>query len=934
MNDTHRAASRRRIPRLLAAIGALCIAIGPVGGASPALADAPDPVALETTSEIGAAGTASEESVAETGNEDGGGEAEPAPDAGADPASAEPAPAPEPEELDPRPAEPVADDAEAVAPETDGARAAAESQTQSQPGPERARAAQSQKTSAAASALPGQSRLPAPSSQTRRAIANVHTDTVSVYLDGGKLNLQSKADVDGVIGKRFATQGLVFHLSDAGRTTVPSGSAYRFLGAAGDELWLAPQIQNPRVIWPGFSTEDPNLRGRAKGDAVRIRLVKAEGPGKVELFLTELGDVRRTFSSSSSLSAWSTGVPQHTHMNWAFTAPGIYRLTFEAEATVTTSSGKNPKKQTAENTYTFAVGGLDLPTATSFEADDVTPEAGDPVTLTASVRQAGAALPDDVGAVQFRDASRNVVLGHAPVVDGTAALRTSALPSGQRRIVAEFVPAISNTHRASASEELPILVGGDAAPRPAADDARAPATSALDAVVAGSGVRILTAAKTLVAGETATAQLRGAPSRGDWVSVWLHAQSTSSRKWLGWVHTDLDGSFTVPIAKGTATGTYRLALKDRDGALLGWDRLIVGSPSSAGTVPKSPSTGKKKPSKKSAKKAGSKPGRTTTTTVVTRGSRSYTRVCTPPAVTLDRGHVDAFNVSAANGRAVLQVKEDVTGSQVIREAESVLLKVKEAAYNPRIPAGVPGSPSGYVLPLTQDQSLLWPGWDTNRTTISGYSDVSIHVRSVDGPAKVYIYTQESFGGWKPLLTNKSFTLPGTLRERTPAHTHAQWVFPKKGIYTLTVNAVAKNPKNGKSLTTATHTYVFQVGDAPLGDTFCTIVPTAAAEGAEVNRAERRATAAAISAEQAENRKRAREQAESGTALPAGPSDPFGSGPGGGAAPLEALLRGEAGPELVAGIVGGGLLVLGGIAGVTVWWVRRLGAGPPTVGSMA
>ncbi len=183
---------------------------------------------------------------------------------------------------------------------------------------------------------------------------------------------------------------------------------------------------------------------------------------------------------------------------------------------------------------------------------------------------------------------------------------------------------------------------------------------------------------------------------------------------------------------------------------------------------------------------------------------------------LDHGHIDAFNVVADGGKLKLNLKEDVTGSHVTHAPEDVALHVKPEALTDKIPDGYPGSPKGYLLPLTQDQNLIWPGWDTNGTVGSGYTDVKIDIKAVNGPGKVYLYTTTTFGGAQSLLEGGGYELPGTLREKTPAHTHAQWTFSKAGEYTLEVQATATNPGNGKTLTSNTGTYSFGVGDAPGG----------------------------------------------------------------------------------------------------------------------
>jgi surface-anchored protein/LPXTG-motif cell wall-anchored protein len=181
-------------------------------------------------------------------------------------------------------------------------------------------------------------------------------------------------------------------------------------------------------------------------------------------------------------------------------------------------------------------------------------------------------------------------------------------------------------------------------------------------------------------------------------------------------------------------------------------------------------------------------------------------------IELDTGHIDAFNVTAQNGELLLQLKEDTSGVPVVHEAADVTLKVKEDAFYPAIPDAYPGAPSGYVLPLTQDPNLIWPGWDTNGTRSSGFTDVSIDLSSVDGPGTVFLYTLNSFGGPTPILTEGDYELPGTLRERAPAHTHAQWTFSEAGAYKITAKATATNPATGESITSAEQSYNFQVGD--------------------------------------------------------------------------------------------------------------------------
>ncbi len=186
----------------------------------------------------------------------------------------------------------------------------------------------------------------------------------------------------------------------------------------------------------------------------------------------------------------------------------------------------------------------------------------------------------------------------------------------------------------------------------------------------------------------------------------------------------------------------------------------------------------------------------------------------PQAMTVfDRGHVDAFNVTAKQGKLALDLKEDVTGSHVRRDPAKVELHVKSAAWNEKIPAGWPGGPKGYALSMTQDPNLLWPGWDTLGTQGGGVDPkVTLRFHSVEGPGAVHVYGQTSFGGPSALLDGNQYQLVdgATLPVNAPAHVHANWIFAKPGVYKFTV--VAEGTAGGKAVKSEPKTYTFTVGD--------------------------------------------------------------------------------------------------------------------------
>lgn len=179
---------------------------------------------------------------------------------------------------------------------------------------------------------------------------------------------------------------------------------------------------------------------------------------------------------------------------------------------------------------------------------------------------------------------------------------------------------------------------------------------------------------------------------------------------------------------------------------------------------------------------------------------------------IESGHVDAFNVTAKGDTLKLDLKEDVTGSHKTHAAEDVELHVKSAALKD-LPKGVPGAPKAYWLPITQDQNLLWPGWDTLGVKGTGFDEsIKLKFDKVEGPGTIHLFGQGSLSGIEPLLAGGGTQLKaGAIRDQKfAAHTHAHWVFTKPGVYTLTLHAEGR--KGGKTISSNKATYTITVGD--------------------------------------------------------------------------------------------------------------------------
>ena len=192
--------------------------------------------------------------------------------------------------------------------------------------------------------------------------------------------------------------------------------------------------------------------------------------------------------------------------------------------------------------------------------------------------------------------------------------------------------------------------------------------------------------------------------------------------------------------------------------------------------------------------------------------------------TLDRGHADIFDLTSdASGALTLRIKEDATGSGVMREPEQTLLAVNKSTLT-QIPASVSqatGAPTAaYLLGQSGDNqaTVLWPGWDTLGVAAGGYGAARFHI-SYTGPAdgRIYAFTSSLTEGTKAVTNDGSFDLaPGgdDIDQPYAAHKHVNWLFTRAGRYTLTVQASAWTPGNtgAANAQSALHTYTIDVAD--------------------------------------------------------------------------------------------------------------------------
>lgn len=242
----------------------------------------------------------------------------------------------------------------------------------------------------------------------------------------------------------------------SGERSILPASGFEFTGAPGGQpLWIYPQ-SNSSYTWPGFDNKtalidaylpsDPRVS--TAGKWIKIQLISVEYSGahpQVPHFSLwsagSFGERTIWMTSSDGISSsdlYYLAQASHAHLNWGFTALGIYRVTLRPSALA-----GGVEKIGVNTTVTFAVGTLARWRALHFTGADIT----DPNT---GVPEADPDGDDTKNLLEYafnmnpNVASRNIL----PAETGTAGLPNIQLESisGQQRLTLEFVRRKSATN--------------------------------------------------------------------------------------------------------------------------------------------------------------------------------------------------------------------------------------------------------------------------------------------------------------------------------------------------------------------------------------------------------------------------------------------------------------------------------------------------------
>ena len=181
------------------------------------------------------------------------------------------------------------------------------------------------------------------------------------------------------------------------------------------------------------------------------------------------------------------------------------------------------------------------------------------------------------------------------------------------------------------------------------------------------------------------------------------------------------------------------------------------------------------------------------------------------------GHVD-LGPRLIDGQWRAGLRHDAETGAVWRDPNQTVLRVSDAAImtapdSADYPflADVAGKPV-YVVPQTQNPSVVWLGWNTQDPAVTATIDrgLTMRVGPVSGPGRAWLFLQSGTFG-KPLLLADSGAAPGDVWIDSGTHVHANWAFSAPGTYTATVTFLGTTTA-GEAVAAST-TLRFAVGDA-------------------------------------------------------------------------------------------------------------------------
>lgn len=212
------------------------------------------------------------------------------------------------------------------------------------------------------------------------------------WFPAGEFDLEAHYE-DGSLGmgvhnhtgdQELEADQVLFYAGQNSRTARPASSAYDFIGVgAAETYWLLPDTQIPDRIYLGFGLEemdpddplfapyaisDPRIAGTARW--MTISLTGVSGPGDFSVWQETDDGPLVWMSSADGIGAsdkFLSPFGGHSHMNFAFTATGVYGIDLQASTWLDTNSNGGLDAGDTQifseaTTYNFSVEAVPEPT--------------------------------------------------------------------------------------------------------------------------------------------------------------------------------------------------------------------------------------------------------------------------------------------------------------------------------------------------------------------------------------------------------------------------------------------------------------------------------------------------------------------------------------------------------------------------------------------
>ncbi|MCT2025725.1 choice-of-anchor M domain-containing protein [Dermabacter hominis] len=691
----------------------------------------------------------------------------------------------------------------------------------------------------------------------RTVQTNAHIDAPKVFWDKDAKTFQINSQSNGKtlpldkttnwVGRGYQDDGTQTYIFD-----VTKDPRLAFLGKEGDHLYMAPHSPGPgnTPIWSGFGADTAVPIEQFQDENFTIELTGFNGPGEMNMFnYSSYGNlpVTHLFSSHDKVSRAVWLDPgTHTHNFTTFTKPGRYELTYQASARKSDGTFTASKP----TTLVWRVGGTnpadeklgDVKTAYD-KAAGVTGESAPTFTIaphTGKKKDGDDRLTDLTFDAGNAEAEGTVVfyidgyhLAEVPVKGGKATW-SEMIGSQKSTFQAVFVPTkgaarwISAPLTSSTGQAATSTKDAGDFPTETPDSA---ATGFPKGEVKVSSRDVSVSAK---AGDKDTLMKLSTKPADD--SLTYHVSGGFYEKGSQYATCDVDavsgpGRRSFDIDREACMGDkydLRLTLEPLPRAAIGNTEVADFGPvtakgkeistqfseNGATGTPDAPEGGD-----------ASDPG---------AGDEGADGSLLNTPVTINNGHVD-LRVMDVDGSFSVALGDDSrqhAKKSVLRTIDSTTLEVTKLAKAKREGnvladksydvLGPKGSEL-YVLPQSQQQGRVWPGFSSEELDRDKYPEgATMTLTPVSAPegGKWFAYTENLGTIQKMYATSEKASdiplPPGT-------HMHTAWAFTKPGTYTIDVTAHAKQASNGErsadngEATAKTQRLTFVVGEQPGSD---------------------------------------------------------------------------------------------------------------------